>query len=278
MMNVSYHQKTGGKYVAAESMTAGRANQKLRTRNAIVQAAAELSRTGREVTMPEVARAALVSEATAYRYFPDLASLLREAIAGQLPGPDEALAPVAGSDDPVVRVAAVTEFLLRHVLSRQGVVRALIAATITKPDDAASRPGLRFGLIDGALAPLDGTAALAQLKRDLAVVVSAEALFALTDLHGLDPEEAISSIVHTATALTRFALRGCLLTWTNSRGPLMTTRSRISAGTSRITCARRSASMRIAGNASRPVSAAGARPCSPPSSAASGPLDRVRGS
>ena len=159
--------------------------------------------------MPEVARAALVSEATAYRYFPDLASLLQEAIVGQLPGADEALAPVADSGDPVVRIAAATEFLLRHVLSRQGVVRALIAATITRPGEPQARPGLRFALIDGALAPLDGTldpAGLAQLRRDLAVVVSAEALFSLTDLYGLGPEEAITSIVHTATTLTRAAL------------------------------------------------------------------------
>src|ERR1700729_346530 len=134
--------------------TRGRVNQKLRTRNAIVQAAAELSRTGREVTMPEVARAAMVSEATAYRYFPDLASLLQEAIAGQLPVPEDALERVAGSADPVERIAVATEFLLRHVLSRQGVVRALIAATITRPGQAHARPGLRFGLIDSALAPL----------------------------------------------------------------------------------------------------------------------------
>jgi AcrR family transcriptional regulator len=188
---------------------AGRANQKLRTRNAIVQAAAELSRTGREVSMSEVAKAALVSEATAYRYFPDLASLLKEAFAGQLPDAAEALALVADCDDPVARVATAAEFLLRHVLSRQGVVRAMIAATITRPGEPQSRPGLRFGLIDSALAPLDQTlgvtdpAALTQLKRDLAVVVSAEALFSLTDMYGLDPEEAIRSIVHTATTLTR---------------------------------------------------------------------------
>jgi AcrR family transcriptional regulator len=197
--------------MAVETMS-GRANQKLRTRNAIVQAAAELSRTGREVTMPEVARAAMVSEATAYRYFPDLASLLQEAIAGQLPVPEDALERVAGSADPVERIAAATEFLLRHVLSRQGVVRALIAATITRPGQAHARPGLRFGLIDSALAPLDGTlgatdpAALAQLKRDLAVVVSAEALFTLTDVGGLGAEDAIASIVHTAATLTRAAL------------------------------------------------------------------------
>ena len=192
--------------------TAGRANQKLRTRTAIITAAAELSRTGREVTMPEVAQTALVSEATAYRYFPDLASLLQEAIAGQLPSAEEALAPVAGSDDPVIRIAAAAEFLLRHVQGRQGVVRALIAATITRPSAAKARPGLRFTLIDSALAPLEATlgrtdpAVLAQLKRDLAVVVSAEALFSLTDLDSLEPEEAIASIVHTATTLTRAAL------------------------------------------------------------------------
>lgn len=103
-----------------EQTTSGRVNQKLRTHRAIVAAAAELSRTGREVTMPEIAKAALVSEATAYRYFPDLASLLKEAIAGQLPTPAEALKSVEGSEDPVERVAAAAEFLLRHVLARQG--------------------------------------------------------------------------------------------------------------------------------------------------------------
>jgi AcrR family transcriptional regulator len=182
----------------------GRVNQKLRTRTAIVHAAAELSRTGREVTMPEVAKAALVSEATAYRYFPDLASLLSEAIAGQLPTPEQALASAADSTDPVERIAVATEFLLRHILARQGVVRAMIAATIVRPGEATARPGLRFGVIDHALAPATGD--LAQLKRDLAVVVSAEALFSLTDLHGLDPEAAIASLVHTATTLTRASL------------------------------------------------------------------------
>jgi AcrR family transcriptional regulator len=197
----------------ATQTTTGRVNQKRRTRNAIVHAAAELIRTGREVTMPEIAKAALVSEATAYRYFPDLASLLQEAMAGQLPSPAEALDPVvAYADDPVARVAAATEFLMRHVLARQGAVRAMIAATITRPGQARTRPGLRFGLIDYALAPLADTPGacdpetLAQLKRDLAIVVGAEALFNLTDLYGLEPEAAIASVVHTATVLTRAAL------------------------------------------------------------------------
>lgn len=203
------HSKGKGEPMAPQSTT-GRSNQKLRTRTAILQAAVDLMRTGREVTMPEVAKAALVSEATAYRYFPDLASLLQEAMSGQWPTPEQALEAVADSRDPVERVAAATEHLLRLVLTYQGATRAMIAATITRPAATNARPALRFGLIDHALAPLAGTlgaAALAQLKNDLAVVVSAEALFTLTDLCGLDPEDAISSAVHTASTLTRAALR-----------------------------------------------------------------------
>ena len=188
--------------------TTGRVNQKQRTRTAIVEATRRLARSGAEISMPLVAREALVSEATAYRYFPDLASLLREADEGSWPAPAEALAPVAGSDDPVERVAYAAEFLLRGVLSNQGAVRAMIAASITKPPAASERPGHRFGLIDYALRPLAGRldpGALAQLRRDLAVVMSAEALFILMDLCGLEPGAAIASGVETARRVTRAA-------------------------------------------------------------------------
>jgi AcrR family transcriptional regulator len=191
----------------------GRANQKKRTRIAIIDACREIIRSGGPVTMPEVARSALVSEATAYRYYPDLVSLLNEVLVGMWPSPADALGPVADSSDPVGRVAFACEFLLRGVLAYQGAVRAMISATISRPELAATRPGIRFGLIDQALAPLNGARAgtdpggLAQLKRDLAAVVSAEALFSLTDLCGLTPDDAIASLVRTATTITEAALR-----------------------------------------------------------------------
>ena len=90
----------------------------------------------------------------------------------------------------------------------------MIAATVTRPATAAARPALRTGLIEHALEPLAATlgatdpAALAQLKLDLAVVVSAEALFSLTDLYQIDPDDAVASIVHTAVTLTRAAMAG----------------------------------------------------------------------
>jgi hypothetical protein len=65
-----------------------------------------------------------------------------------------------------------------------------------------------YGGRAAALAPFRDRADLAQLKRDLAVTVSAEALFTLTDLCGLGPEEAIASAAETAATLTAAAFSG----------------------------------------------------------------------
>ncbi len=191
----------------AANAQAGRVNQKVRTRTAIVEACREVIRSGGPVTMPAVARAALVSEPTAYRYFPDLVSVLNAALPGMWPSPAEALGPVAASADPVERVAFASEFFLRRVLGYQGAVRAMISATVTRPDLAARRPGIRFGLIDQALDPVAGPLPLpperlARLKHDLAAVISAEALFSLTDLCRLSPDESVASLVRTATTIT----------------------------------------------------------------------------
>jgi AcrR family transcriptional regulator len=192
--------------------SSGRANQKQRTRTAIVTAARTLMTSGAEVSMPAIARAALVSEATAYRYFPDLMTLMGEAIVGVWPDPAEALLPVEDSQDPVERVGYATEVLMRRVLAYQGAVRAVIAASITRPDHAAIRPGYRFGLIEQALLPVAGALAaggpevIEQLTRDLAIVMSAEAAFTLTDLCGLSPDEAVASAVRTARTITAAAL------------------------------------------------------------------------
>jgi AcrR family transcriptional regulator len=189
------------------------ADQKLRTRTTLVSACREMIRSGGEVTMPAVAQAAGISEATAYRHFADLVSLINEALAGLWPAPAEALDPVAASADPVARIGFACEFLLHGVISYQGSVRTAIAASITRPASARPRPGIRFGLIDQALDPVitsDGPRAasrIAQLKRDLAAVVSSEAFFSLTDLCGLSPDEAIASLVRTAQTVTAAALR-----------------------------------------------------------------------
>lgn len=106
-----------------------------------------------------------------------------------------------GVDDAVERVAHVAAVLGERTLRHGAAVRAIVAASVTGA--AAARPAHRFGLIDHALAPVPAGADREQLERDLAVTVSAEALFTLIDLCGLSPAAATASLVSTARALTR---------------------------------------------------------------------------
>lgn len=180
----------------------GRVNQKARTRSAIVEAARSLIRDGGEVRMRGVAEAARVSEATAYRYFPDLPSLLREAVGRMWPDPACALGAVAESSDAVERVEHATEVILRAVLDHEGAVRAMTSAAVVSPTSGA------LELIDYALMPLKEKLAstapelLADLRRELAITLSSEALFIRTDLFGLSPDEAVNSAMRTARVLT----------------------------------------------------------------------------
>ncbi|MBU2669880.1 TetR/AcrR family transcriptional regulator [Actinoplanes bogorensis] len=182
-----------------------RTNQMERTRSAIVAAARELADTGAEITMPAVAAAARVSDATAYRYFPDLVTLLRAAVTVE----DQvaALRAVTVSDDPVERIGQAAEILGRAVLRRQGAVRVVVASAIARPSTAGERPAQRFALIDYALAPwIEANGPDEQLVRDLAVVISAESLFTLTDLCGLSAEDAVAGLVATARRVTTAAV------------------------------------------------------------------------
>ncbi len=191
----------------------GRVNQKRRTRAAIVAACQQLITTGAEINMPAVARAALVSEPTAYRYFPDLASLLEEALAGIEPDPDATFPTDTGPGDPVERIAYAAQLLATLVIARQSAIRALISVSILRGTARQLRPGYRFALIDQALAPLSehkpglvDAVTREQLRRDLAVVMSAEAVLTLTDLYGLDSDTAVASVVHTARLITEATL------------------------------------------------------------------------
>jgi AcrR family transcriptional regulator len=188
------------------------AEQKTRTRAALVTTCRDLVRSGSEVSMPTIAHLAHVSEATAYRHFPDLVSLINEALRELWPPPAQALQPVQKSTDPIERIGFACEFVLRRSYAYQGAVRAAIAATITRPHTVKNRPGFRFGLINAALDPVlvptDTPTAtrIAQLKTDLAAILSAEGLFTLTDLAELAPDDAIASLRRTAETLTRVAL------------------------------------------------------------------------
>ena len=172
----------------------------------IVDATRAMILSGEPVTMPAIARAAGVSEATAYRYFPDLLAIMQAAFVGVWPSAEDLFA--EDDADPVERVAMAAEFLTRNLLTIQGAVRTMISLAIVRTDAALVRPYHRLGLIDAALASLadaDGPR-LEQLRNDLAVVISAESLFTLLDIKNLSADAAVQSLTETARGLVRIAL------------------------------------------------------------------------
>lgn len=200
--------------------SAGRDRQKQRTRNAIVAAARDLVTQGRLPSVAEVAEAALVSPATAYRYFPDQLSLLRAALQDDLPRPDAMVAPAHDATaDPAERVAQATESFLHRVHERETLVRAVMALSLlqsveesaVRQDASTLRPGYRLAWIDEAVQPLEGMVdadTMRRLKGALAIVMSSEALVSLQDVCGLDAETAIDICAWAARTLVGAVIDG----------------------------------------------------------------------
>jgi AcrR family transcriptional regulator len=192
----------------------GRENQKERTRRAIIAAAAKLIAAGTLPTMPAVADEALVSTATAYRYFPDQLSLLSAALQDGYAGIGERFEPAIGTESDVERrVDVATEGLLRRILEREPLVRTVMALSLlrsvdgTVPHEDASgvRPGFRLAWIDDALRPVEdqlNPESLRVLKLALGTVMSAEAIIALKDIMGVESDEAIAVCRWMARTLT----------------------------------------------------------------------------
>lgn len=178
----------------------GRARQRLRTRSALLAAAARLVAAGGSPTVAEVADAAAVSRRTAYRYFPSQEQLLVEAaLEGVRPVVETAMAealPEGGvSADPVTaaeaRLDAVVRVVHRLVLEHEPLLRTMARLTAGRGTlDAPTRGSRRVAWIATAIAPVRkqlGKARHDRLVAALSLVVGFDALFALRDMHGLPP-------------------------------------------------------------------------------------------
>ncbi|MGW1210591.1 TetR/AcrR family transcriptional regulator [Streptomyces sp. NPDC002499] len=195
----------------------GRRNQKLRTRRALVDAAVELVREGRPVTVADAAHKAQVSVATAYRYFSNPQDLLRET--QTVARGFEALADLP--DDPAERLDLVVSRTADLQLGDEAVWRAVLRAALERWTDPAADPGtgagantdteavptrnrLRFDLTRAALEPLADTLP-PDLHRRLTMaatmVYGVEALVSTRDVCGLDPEESKDVMRWAARAL-----------------------------------------------------------------------------
>ena len=175
-----------------------RSNQKMRTRKDLLHAAARLLKDGRSPSLEEVAEAALVSRATAYRYFPSIEALLIEAAVDvAVPGPGEVFEHVH-SHDPVERLLRADTALYDMIAANEPLLRTMLAHTIQqggRTDDDGKLPkrqNRRTSLIEAALEPVRREfkpSALRELTRALGLIMGPEAFIVVKDVLQLEDAE-----------------------------------------------------------------------------------------
>jgi AcrR family transcriptional regulator len=195
---------------------AGRTNQKQRTRQALIDAAKALAENGRSLTIADVAEAAQVSTATAYRYFSNPNDLVLEAAVRAAPVSKimaDLPADPADRIDEVVRRLAEFQFgdeALWRAMLRANLERWAQQAALEREERVPIRGRARMDMVQEALAPLAEKLA-PELHRRLIMatmlVCGMEALVAARDACGLEPDEAIKVMRWAAQALVQVALR-----------------------------------------------------------------------
>jgi AcrR family transcriptional regulator len=194
----------------------GRPNQRRRTRKDLLLAAARLLKQGRKPSLEEIAAEALVSRATAYRYFPNVESLYTEA-ALDVAAPDpEDLFRDDASSDPVARLERADAALHQMILENETALRMMLVNSLQRSmnggeSDVPARQNRRTPLIEAALKPASKQfrpAMLRMLTRALALVIGTEAMVVLKDVLQLSEAEAKHVRRWTIHALVEAARTG----------------------------------------------------------------------
>jgi AcrR family transcriptional regulator len=180
----------------------GRLNQKRRTRRALIEAASNLVRAGQQPSVAEAAEAALVSKATAYRYFPTQHALLEEVGFEAMHPSARSLLEGAPEHDPQARFETILRAVHGYMTSEEALLRTMLKVTQERwlesadraEQDPVVREGRRLEHIDAVIEPLRNqldSEALARLRCGLALVFGIEPIVVLKDVCGLDSAETL---------------------------------------------------------------------------------------
>ena len=189
----------------------GRPNQKSRTRKDLLRAASRLMKDGRNPTLEEVAEEALVSRATAYRYFSGIEALLIEA-ALDVAMPDESFFAGDGSGDVVARLLRADAAVSGMIGENEAALRAMLVHSLQRGMDDNALPvrqNRRTPLIEQALAPARAelpAADFARLARALALVIGTESMLVFKDVLAIGDAEAAAVRAWMIRALVAAAL------------------------------------------------------------------------
>lgn len=195
-----------------------RANQKARTRAAIVEAAQLLRAEGETPTVAQAAEEAGVSRATAYRYFPTQEALLVE-VADISPGLTSLEAMLAESEtgDPEERLLQLLDAFHPIALAEETHYRRALWVYLDtwlrsnrsgRKEPPAVREGRRMRWLDQVLEPLEDLPEerRRRLQAALALTIGMDSLVIMKDVCGLGDEEAVAVLRWTAVAILRAGL------------------------------------------------------------------------
>lgn len=189
----------------------GRDNQRRRTRKAILEAANRLAAQGRSPSLEEVAEAAMVSRATAYRYFPSVEALMVEA-ALDFAFPDVETLLADAPDDPAVRLDRAERAFHEMVYGHEPALRMFVAHSLTTAasgEEGLVRQNRRTPFIEAALAPVRARldeARFDRLAKALSILMGTESMIVCRDVLGIGADEALDLKLWAAQALLRAAL------------------------------------------------------------------------
>jgi AcrR family transcriptional regulator len=191
-------------------------------RKIMLDAAMRLMQDGLIPSVSDVAEAAQVSRATAYRYFPSQSALIQAAV-------DEALGPILAwtseSSDAEDRVTELVTFAYPRMESYEATLKAALRLALDQwarrhaglfGDEAPMVRGHRIGLLNSAVSPLKSRltrGGFGRLTQSLSLVFGTEAFVVLKDIWGLDRKRAEEVALWTCHALIQAAVaedgKGC---------------------------------------------------------------------
>lgn len=197
------------------SLSDGRTKQKQRTREALLDAAADLARSGVSPSIGQIAEAANISPATAYRYFPNTHSLWND-VAIRKVSADELAADLP--DDVIERVELVIHRMARLQFADEALWRETMRAVqerwlaqqhVEVGERAPVRGTTRIETLTIALQPLRSildAAAFTRLVQALMFLCGVEAMIVARDALGLDEEAAADVMCWSARAIIKTAI------------------------------------------------------------------------
>lgn len=181
----------------------------------MLETATRLMQGGATPSVSEVAEAAQVSRATAYRYYPSQAALVQAVV-------DEGLGPIltwqSSSADAERRVAELFGTAMPRIEAFEATFKAALKLSLdqwarrqagTLGGEPAFTRGHRVDLLKDAIAPLKDRLPPREFKRlaqALSLTFGVEVLIVLKDIWGLDSRKMMSVAQWAAGALVRAAV------------------------------------------------------------------------